>query len=46
MNCVGQKAPLSVPVMDNMIPEGPDNPEQIPAGGTMVSGSVSFTLKR
>ncbi|KAK3523998.1 hypothetical protein QTP70_017513, partial [Hemibagrus guttatus] len=35
MNCVGQKAPLSVPIMDNVIPDGPDNPEQIPAGGTV-----------
>ncbi|XP_017348922.1 multidrug and toxin extrusion protein 1 [Ictalurus punctatus] len=35
VNYLGQKAPLGVPVMDNVIPEGPDNPEQIPAAGTM-----------
>lgn len=37
VNCVGQKVPLSVPVLDNIIPEGPDNPEHVPAGGTVVS---------
>ncbi|KAM9450579.1 multidrug and toxin extrusion protein 1 isoform 2-T2 [Clarias gariepinus] len=35
VNCVGQKVPLSVPVLDNIIPEGPDNPEHVPAGGTV-----------
>ncbi|KAF7697312.1 multidrug and toxin extrusion protein 1 [Silurus meridionalis] len=40
VNCVGQKAPLSVPVRDSMIPEGPDNPELLLAGGSMAN-SVS-----
>ncbi|KAK2827034.1 hypothetical protein Q7C36_017960 [Tachysurus vachellii] len=44
VNCVGQKAPLSVPIMDNMIPEETDNPEQLYAGGTMVR-SVNICSK-
>lgn len=35
MNCVGQKVPLSAPVIDNVVAEEPDSPEQLPAAGTM-----------
>ncbi|XP_060791215.1 multidrug and toxin extrusion protein 1-like [Neoarius graeffei] len=44
VDCVGQKTHLGVPIMDNMIPEGPDTREQIPAGGTSVS-SVNICSK-
>ncbi|KAL7844560.1 hypothetical protein SRHO_G00230990 [Serrasalmus rhombeus] len=42
--CVAQKGPVSVPVIDTVVPEGQDNLEQTPDGGSVVQ-SVSDASK-